>query len=140
MNREEIMKILPHRDNMLLLDDVENRDGNAIGHYTVRGDEFFLKGHFPNNPIVPGVILCEILAQSACVLMQDKMNEGKLPVYTGLNNVKFRSPVKPGDTIETKCRIKRAKHPFYFAEGTVTVGERLCVSAEFSFAITGESK
>lgn len=138
MNREEIMNILPHRDNMLLLDDVENCGSYAIGHYTVRGDEFFLKGHFPNNPIVPGVILCEILAQSACVLMQDKMDNGKLPVYTGLNNVKFRSPVKPGDTIETQCHIKRAKHPFYFAEGTVKVGERLCVSAEFSFAITGE--
>lgn len=137
MNREEIMTILPHRDNMLLLDDVENKDGTAVGHYTVRGDEFFLKGHFPDNPIVPGVILCEILAQSACVLIQDAMREGKLPVYTGLNNVKFRSPVKPGDTVETQCHIKRAKHPFYFAEGSVSVDERLCVSAEFPFAITG---
>ena len=137
MNREEIMQILPHRDHMLLVDDVVNEDGTAIGHYHVRGDEFFLKGHFPGNPIVPGVILCEILAQSACVLLQDQMTEGKLPVYTGLNNVKFRSPVRPGDTIETNCHIKRAKHPFYFAEGTVKVDGRLCVSAEFSFAITG---
>ena len=131
------MTILPHRDNMLLLDDVENKDGTAVGHYTVRGDEFFLKGHFPDNPIVPGVILCEILAQSACVLIQDAMREGKLPVYTGLNNVKFRSPVKPGDTVETQCHIKRAKHPFYFAEGSVSGDDRLCVSADFSFAITG---
>lgn len=137
MNREEIMTILPHRDNMLLLDDVERKDGIAVGHYTVRGDEFFLKGHFPDHPIVPGVILCEILAQSACVLMQDAMREGTLPVYTGLNHVKFRSPVKPGDTVETRCCIKRAKHPFYFAEGTVSVDGRLCVSAEFSFAVTG---
>lgn len=138
MNREEIMKILPHRDDMLLLDDAENIDGNAVGHYTVRGDEFFLNGHFPGNPIVPGVILCEILAQSACVLMQDAISEGKLPVYTGLNNVKFRSPVRPGDRVETRCCIKRAKPPFYFAQGTVTVDGRLCVSAEFSFAVTGE--
>ena len=137
MNREEIMNILPHRENMLLLDDVQNNDGTAVGHYTVRGDEFFLKGHFPNNPIVPGVILCEILAQSACILMKDSIQGGQLPVYTGLNNVKFRSPVKPGDIIETKCSITRAKHPFYFAEGTVCVEGRLCVSAEFSFAITG---
>ena len=137
MNREEIMTILPHRDNMLLLDDVERKDGIAVGHYTVRGDEFFLKGHFPDHPIVPGVILCEILAQSACVLMQDAMSEGTLPVYTGLNHVKFHSPVKPGDTVETRCCIKRAKHPFYFAEGTVSVDGRLCVSAEFSFAVTG---
>ncbi len=132
------MKLLPHRDNMLLLDEAE-RDGEfAVGKYTVRGDEFFLKGHFPNNPIVPGVILCEILAQSACILMQDVMIDGKLPVYTGLNNVKFRSPAKPGDTVEARCSIEKAKHPFYFAKGTVTVGERLCVSAEFSFAITGD--
>ncbi len=137
MNREEIMSILPHRDNMLLLDEITEADGTAIGHYTVPSDAFFLKGHFPGNPIVPGVILCEILAQSACILMQGAMTDGQLPVYTGLNNVKFRSPVKPGDTVEAKCRIKRAKHPFYFAEGTVCVDGRLCVSAEFSFAITG---
>ena len=137
MNREEIMEIIPHRDHMLLLDDVEERDGIAVGHYRVRGDEFFLQGHFPGNPIVPGVILCEILAQSACVLLKDVMENGKLPVYTGLNNVKFRSPVKPGDLIETSCTVRRAKHPFYFAEGTVKVEGRLCVSAEFSFAITG---
>ena len=137
MTKEEIMQILPHRDDMLLLDEVSMDGSDAVGHYLVRGDEFFLRGHFPGNPIVPGVILCEILAQSACVLMKDAMAEGKLPVYTGLNNVKFRSPVRPGDTIETRCRIKRAKHPFYFAEGTVTVEGRLCVSAEFSFAITG---
>ena len=132
MNQKEIMKILPHRDAMLLLDEAESRDGEAVGRYHVRGDEFFLQGHFPGNPVVPGVILCEILAQSACVLMRDAM-----PVYTGLNHVKFRSPVKPGDTVEARCHIKRAKHPFYFAEGTITVEERLCVSAEFSFAVTG---
>lgn len=137
MNREEIKKILPHRDHMLLLDEAVNAEGTAVGRYHVRGDEFFLQGHFPGNPIVPGVILCEILAQAACVLLQDRMGSGMLPVYTGLDNVKFRSPVKPGDTVETRCRIKRAKHPFYFAEGTMTVDGRLCVSAEFSFAMTG---
>lgn len=137
MNRQEIMGILPHRDAMLLLDDVVSRDGVAVGHYHVRGEEFFLRGHFPGNPIIPGVILCEILAQSACVLLRDQMAPGTLPVYTGLNNVRFRSPVRPGDTVETRCRIRRAKHPFYFAEGTLSVDGRLCVSAEFSFAITG---
>ncbi|NLZ67701.1 MAG: beta-hydroxyacyl-ACP dehydratase, partial [Spirochaetales bacterium] len=95
MNRDDIMKILPHRDNMLLLDSIEEIDGVAIGHYYVKGDEFFLKGHFPNNPIVPGVILCEIQAQSTCILLKDKLKENCLPFYTGLNNVKFRAPVKP---------------------------------------------
>lgn len=137
MNKTEIEKILPHRDHMLLLDDVELVEGTSVGHYHVRGDEFFLKGHFPGNPIVPGVILCEILAQSACVLMEDSLSEGQLPVYTGLDKVRFRSSVRPGDTIETKCTIKRVKKPFYFAEGTASVNGKVCVTAEFSFAITG---
>ena len=136
MDMEEIMRILPHRDDMLLLDDIAESGGEAVGHYTVRGDEFFLRGHFPQNPIVPGVILCEILAQSACVLMRDVMDEGKIPMYTGLDKVRFRSPVRPGDTVETRCRIRRAKPPFYFASGEVTVDGRLCVTAEFSFAVT----
>lgn len=136
MDREEIMRILPHRDDMLLLDDIAESGGEAVGHYTVRGNEFFLRGHFPQNPIVPGVILCEILAQSACVLMRDAMDEGKIPMYTGLDKVRFRSPVRPGDTVETRCRIRRAKPPFYFASGEVTVDGRLCVTAEFSFAVT----
>lgn len=136
MNQTELMNLLPHRGNMLLLDDAENQDGVAVGHYHVRGNEFFLDGHFPGNPIVPGVILCEILAQTACVLLADQMVDGKTPVYTGLNQVKFRSPVKPGNTIETRCTLKRVKHPFYFAEGTVCVDGKVCVSAEFSFALT----
>ena len=137
MNREEIKRIIPHRDGMLLIDEVEESDAVATGYYTVRGDEFFLKGHFPGNPIVPGVILCEILAQTACILLKDVIKAGETPVYTGLNNVKFRSPVKPGDTVQTKCSLTRKKHPFYFAEGTVSVNGKLCASAEFSFAITG---
>ena len=139
MNREELQQILPHRDSMLLLDDAENIEGEAVAHYHVRGYEFFLDGHFPGNPIVPGVILCEMLAQSACVLMQGKLTAGMIPVYTGLNNVKFRSPVHPGDTVELVSRIRREKHPFYFCEGTVKVDGRLCVSAEFSFALTEET-
>lgn len=135
MNKTELMKLLPHRGNMLLLDDAENKDGVAVGHYHVRGDEFFLDGHFPGNPIVPGVILCEILAQTACVLLADQMAAGTTPVYTGLNQVKFRSPVRPKDTIETRCTLKRVKHPFYFAEGTVCVDGKVCTSAEFSFAL-----
>ena len=83
MNKEALMEILPHREHMLLLDEAEKQDDEAVGHYTVRGDEFFLKGHFPENPIVPGVILCEILAQTACVLLQGKQEKGTLPMYTG---------------------------------------------------------
>lgn len=138
MNQEEIKKILPHRDNMLLIDEVEKIDDKAYGKYYVRGDEWFLKGHFPENPIVPGVILCEILAQSACVLLGDKMTGSITPMYTGLNNVRFKASVRPGDTFITECRITKSRPPFYFAEGKGTVNDVLCVKAEFSFAVIGE--
>jgi 3-hydroxyacyl-[acyl-carrier-protein] dehydratase len=128
------MAILPHRDNMLLVEEAAVEDGRAKGKYHVRGDEWFLQGHFPGNPVVPGVILCEMLAQSACVLLAD-VAQGKTPFYTGLNNVKFKTPVKPGDTFETECVITKSKPPFYFAEGQGTVNGKLCVKAEFSFAL-----
>ncbi|MCD7903148.1 MAG: beta-hydroxyacyl-ACP dehydratase [Oscillospiraceae bacterium] len=135
MDREALMQLLPHRDNMLLLDAAEQADGEARGQYLVKGDEWFLQGHFPGNPVVPGVVLCEILAQSVCVLLGGEMADGATPMYTGLNNVRFKSPVRPGDLFETRCRVTKVKKPFYFASGEGYVGERLCVRAEFSFAV-----
>ncbi len=134
MNRDEIKNILPHREPMLLVDEVELVDGRSCGKYRVRGDEFFLQGHFPGNPVVPGVIQCEMLAQSACVLLLGKA-EGMTPLYTGLNNVKFRGQVKPGDIFETQCELVRSRGNFYFAKGIGSVDGKVCVSAEFSFAL-----
>ena len=135
MNREELKNIMPHREPMLLLDEAECIDGEGCGKYLVKGDEFFLQGHFPGNPIVPGVIQCEILAQTACVLLKDQMTDGKIGMYTGLKNVKFKSPVKPGDLFETKVHITKHMGAFFFAEGEGYVGDRLCVKGEFSFAV-----
>lgn len=135
MNKEEIKQILPHREPMLLVEEVELIDGKAHGKYRVRGDEYFLQGHFPGNPVVPGVIQCEMLAQSACVLLANGSAEGKTPVFTSLDKVKFRSMVKPGDTFETECELTGQRRNFYFAKGVGRVNGKVCVSAEFSFAL-----
>ena len=137
MKRDEIKTILPHREPMLLVDEANLIDETtAEGFYTVTGDEFFLQGHFPGNPVVPGVILCEIMAQTGCVLMGNAGDASELtPYYTGLNNVKFKHPVVPGDTVRMECKLERVKKPFYFAKGTGTVNGKVCLSGEFSFAL-----
>ncbi|MBQ8291979.1 MAG: beta-hydroxyacyl-ACP dehydratase [Clostridia bacterium] len=140
MLREEIMEILPHRDAMLLVDEInENDDGTVTGKYTVRGDEFFLKGHFPDNPIVPGVILCEMAAQCSCLLMADKV-KGKATLYAGMNNVKFKNPVRPGDTVAFTCTFVRSIGPFYFMKAVGETGGKAVLSGEFSFALIDPEK
>ena len=135
MNREEIMNIIPHRDDMLLIDSVELDDeGTAHGRYTVRGDEFFLRGHFPGNPVVPGVILCEIVAQTSCILIQDEM-KGKTPYYAGIDKVRFRQMVRPGDTLEISVKLLRNKMNVYVVGGEAKVNGKLSVSGEFTFII-----
>ncbi|MCL2248263.1 MAG: beta-hydroxyacyl-ACP dehydratase [Oscillospiraceae bacterium] len=134
MKRDELKKILPHREPMLLLDEAELDGEVSIGRYTVRGDEFFLQGHFPENPVVPGVILCEMLAQSSCLLVNME-GENKTPYFTGLTNVKFKGMVKPGDTIEFRTTKTNQKGPFYFMKGEGKVNGKLCIKGELSFAL-----
>lgn len=135
MDRQQIKQLIPHRDPMLLVDEVDmTGEHTASGKYTVRGDEFFLQGHFPDNPIVPGVILCEVMAQAACILMQEHI-EGKLTLYTGIKNVRFKRQVKPGDTIDINVELTKVSPPFCFVKGEGRVGDEVCVSGEFSVAL-----
>ncbi len=135
MTRDEIKSVLPHREPMLLVDDIiKNDDGTVTGFYTVRGDEFFLQGHFPGMPVVPGVILCEMAAQSSCMLIADSV-KGKVTLYAGMNNVKFKNPVKPGDTAEFTCAHVRSMGPVHFIRAEGRVNGKLCMSGDFSFAL-----
>ncbi|MDR1778913.1 MAG: beta-hydroxyacyl-ACP dehydratase [Clostridiales Family XIII bacterium] len=137
MNKEELKKILPHREPMLLPDEVRLEDGVAVGQVLIRGDEWFLQGHFPGEPLVPGVIQCEILAQTSCVLFAEGEAAGKISVLSGLDKVRFKRPVRPGDLFRTRVWIVKQKHPFYWLAGEAHVDGELAVKAEFSVAVRG---
>ena len=89
--------------------------------------------------MVPGVVLCEMMGQACCVLLSDRAR-GKTPYFTGLNNVKFKRTVLPGDTLELECEIEKEKGPFCFAKGKGRVDGKLAVSGEFSFALIDPEK
>jgi len=130
MNKEELKNILPHREPMLLVDEAEKIGENkAIGKYKVKGDEWFLQGHFPGNPVVPGVVLCEMMAQACCVILSDKASD-TTPYFTGLNNVKFKNKVLPGDELVTECEITKSKHPFTLLQ------QKAVLMVSFLFVLT----
>ena len=136
MNREEIMQILPHRGSMLLLDEVWlGEDGVAHGKYHARGDEWFFDGHFPGNPVMPGVVQCEIVAQASCMLFQEALKE-KIALYAGIDKVRFRRMVRPGDTLELRSELIRQKLNVLVVRGEARVDGELCMSGELSFILT----
>lgn len=136
MLREELQSILPHRDSMLLLDEAHlGEDGAAHGILRLTGKEWFFDGHFPGNPVLPGVMHCEIIGQTACVLLSNAM-KGKTPYFAGMEKVRFRRMVKPGETLETVCRVVRSKMNVYVVQGESRVDGALCASGEFSFIIS----
>lgn len=140
MNREELQKYLPHRKPMLLVDEAFlDNDGTAHGRYTVRGDEFFLQGHFPGHPVVPGVILCEIIGQCSSLLVM-KYLKGRTPLYNGIDNARFKYMVQPHDTIDVTAHIIRQRGMLFFVDATAQVNGKLCTKAELSFALIDNDK
>lgn len=135
MNREELRQIMPHREPMLLIDEASRvAEGHTVGSVKIYGDEWFLKGHFPGNPIVPGVILCEMIAQTCCIIVLEKGNHAT-PYFAGMNKLRFRGVVRPGDTVSFDCHLTASRPPFYFAKAKGFVNGTECISGEFSFAL-----
>ncbi len=134
MNRDEIKTYIPHREPMLLVDEINIVDNKVNAKYYVRGDEFFLQGHFPGNPVVPGVILCEIMAQSCSLLIGEEL-KGKTPFYAGIDNVRFKRQVKPGETVDISASIENRKGLIFYVKARATVNGELAVRGNLSFAL-----
>ena len=138
MNNIDIQKILPHRYPFLLVDKITDmEEGKWIkGIKNVTVNEPFFQGHFPGNPIMPGVLICEALAQVGAVLLLGmEENKGKLGVFTGINNFKFRKQVVPGDTLGLTAELVTYRHGMGKANVEATVDGKTAAKGEISFAV-----
>ncbi|PKN00026.1 MAG: UDP-3-O-[3-hydroxymyristoyl] N-acetylglucosamine deacetylase [Elusimicrobia bacterium HGW-Elusimicrobia-2] len=138
LDLEGVKSAIPHRPPFLFVDSVTITEEAvaAVGRRLIRPDEWFFKGHFPERPVLPGVLITEALAQTACVLLLSKPDwKGKLPFFMGINNVKFRRPVNPGDELILKVEIIRPRMRGGKAAGQAYVGDALVCECEFSFSL-----
>ena len=139
MDIMEIMDMLPHRYPFLLVDRItECVPGKySKGYKNLTMNETFFQGHFPGNPIMPGVLQLEALAQcSAPVLLSLPENKGKLALYAGVDGVRFKNIVRPGDKFEMSVELTKLKGPVCKAHGVGSVDGKICVEADMTFALT----
>lgn len=138
LNQEQIKQIIPHREPFLLLDEVvEMEIGKSVSaKKNFTGEEDFFKGHFPGNPVVPGVLTVEAMAQAGAVaVLSMEENRGKTAYFAGINKARFKEKVTIGDTLEMKVEITKVKLGIGFGEGKAYVNGKLACSAEIMFAI-----
>jgi 3-hydroxyacyl-[acyl-carrier-protein] dehydratase len=139
LRREQIEEILPHRDPFLFLDEVTVLEPGArvVARKRVRDEEWFLTGHFPGRPIMPGVIIVEAMAQTGAVaVLADEANRGKLALFAGINDVRFKRMVLPGDELELTCELERMRGPVGRGKATATVDGELAARGTLTFAVT----
>ena len=135
---KEIEEIIPHRHPFLLLDRLDELEPGvrAVGIKNVTYREDFFAGHFPVEPVMPGVLVVEALAQvGAAIILSMEENKGKTAFFGGLDKVKFRRNVIPGDTLRLECEIIRKKGPVGVGRATATVDGQLAVCAEMTFIV-----
>jgi 3-hydroxyacyl-[acyl-carrier-protein] dehydratase len=134
MSRAEIEAAIPHRPPMLLIDEIVQRDQQSIVcRKKFREDEFFFQGHYPERPIVPGVILCEAAMQAGAILLSSFMSQSSgIPVATRLNEVKFKRMVRPNDTITIEVHLDERLADAFFLHARVTCEGKLAVTFQFA--------
>jgi len=135
---DEIKEIIPHRYPFLLVDRVEELEPGkrAVGYKDLTGDEEFFQGHFPEYPVMPGVLIVEALAQVGAVsLLSQDENRGRLAMFAGIDKVRFKREVRPGDTLRLEVEITQSRGPIGFGEAKAFVGEELACSGELMFAV-----
>lgn len=136
--REGIEAILPHRDPFLFLDEVLELEPGArvVARTRVRGDEWFFPGHFPGRPIMPGVIMVEALAQAGAVaVLSVPENRGKLALFAGIDGLRFKRQVGPGDELLLTCELETARGPLGRGRAVARVEDAVAVRGTLTFAV-----
>lgn len=138
LNVKQIEEIIPHRHPFLLLDGIEDYVPGeyAIGYKCVTFREDFFAGHFPQEPVMPGVLIVEALAQAGAVaILSLPENKGKIAYFGGVDGCRFKGKVTPGDKLRLETRIIKQKGPVGIGEAKAYVDDRLVVKAELTFAV-----
>ncbi|MGB5217474.1 MAG: 3-hydroxyacyl-ACP dehydratase FabZ family protein [Smithella sp.] len=132
---EEVLAAIPQRPPFLFVDKIIARDGNAITtQRTLREDEYFFQGHFPGNPIMPGVLLCEACFQTGAILM-GTTNQPGLGVVTRIKDAKFKNFARPGDTITITVTLDDKVDNAYYMSGTIRIEDKLILKIIFQAAL-----
>ncbi|MCI8273869.1 MAG: 3-hydroxyacyl-ACP dehydratase FabZ [Clostridia bacterium] len=138
LNKEEIKKIIPQREPFLMIDEVEQYIPGemSVCYKNVDKDEWYFKGHFPGNPIMPGVLITEALAQAGAIaILSEEGNKGKNALFGGIEKMKFKKMVVPGERLKLEVKIVKRKGPIGVGEGVATVDDKLVAKGLFTFAV-----